>query len=648
MKKRSKKKFAGLLLVLCLVVSMFPASVFAAQENTISGSLTITSTTEDSSGNGWDWDASELTLTITDLAITASETDSSAGISLPFVENKTITIVLEGSNSISGFYNAINLNGWTSKSASTNIILQGSNGSLTVSNCTYVQNGAFCDVTINGTSFTSTTVYGWALAGIFTAKKGAHVDITDTGTSGVSPIYATVGVDISDSTVSTSNLNDAYASIVVTGDANISEATLSIVNSDVTMTTATGGWAAFCGLSSVNATAVTYIKDSRITINGSVGFHSKTSAELAGNVVIKTTQNIAIMRSPTITTTNLGDSADIQGYIRQGSSYTDFSYVTDYTLKTSWTIDSGYTLTIPEGVTLTLTDDAILSSLDNGAITNNGSIVVPCNSSGSVTSSSLSAGSNSVEKSHSYSEPAFTWKEDGSSCTAKFTCTSCSNTETLTATVTPSEKSAATCTAQGVTTYTASVTFNDTTYTDTKEITDIPVTNHNYEAVFIWSENSKTCTVTLTCTACGDVQTANATVTSKVKTAATATKQGVTTYTATVALDGMTYMDTKEVTDIPATGNASENSSNTNSTSVSNTSDTTSNSSGNTTSDSSSDTLAVSTLENSYSATSSEESTSQYQTGDTSQIILWFALLAASGIVVCAIAMYGVKRRYKR
>ena len=44
------------------------------------------------------------------------------------------------------------------------------------------------------------------------------------------------------------------------------------------------------------------------------------------------------------------------------------------------------------------------------------------------------------------------------------------------------------------------------------------------------------------------------TITSEIKTPATSTQNGVTEYTATTTFEGMTYTDTKEVADIPATG----------------------------------------------------------------------------------------------
>ena len=48
-------------------------------------------------------------------------------------------------------------------------------------------------------------------------------------------------------------------------------------------------------------------------------------------------------------------------------------------------------------------------------------------------------------------------------------------------TITSKVKTAASCTEKGVTEYTATVKFDGKTYTDRKEITDIPATGHSYE-----------------------------------------------------------------------------------------------------------------------------------------------------------------------
>ena len=163
---------------------------------------------------------------------------------------------------------------------------------------------------------------------------------------------------------------------------------------------------------------------------------------------------------------------------------------------------------------------------------------------------------------HSYGEPEWSWSEDGKTCTVSFTCKNdAAHKETPKVTVTSKVKTPATCTEKGVTTYTATVEFNGKTCTDTKDVADIPATGHSYgEPEWSWSEDGKTCTVTFTCkNDAAHKETPKVTVTSKVKTPATCTEKGVTTYTAAVEFNGQTYTDTKDMADIPATGHSYDN-----------------------------------------------------------------------------------------
>ena len=73
---------------------------------------------------------------------------------------------------------------------------------------------------------------------------------------------------------------------------------------------------------------------------------------------------------------------------------------------------------------------------------------------------------------HSYGEPSWAWSEDYTNATATFTCTNDSeHVNTLTAIVTDKVTTPATCTTDGEKDYTATVTFNNQTYTDVKTVT---------------------------------------------------------------------------------------------------------------------------------------------------------------------------------
>ena len=151
---------------------------------------------------------------------------------------------------------------------------------------------------------------------------------------------------------------------------------------------------------------------------------------------------------------------------------------------------------------------------------------------------------------HKYGAPQWTWAADNTA-SAKFTCSACDDVQTVTATVT-STTTEPTCTTDGQTIYTATVTFSGENHTDTKTVT-ITATGHKYGApVWAWAADNSTATAKFTCSACGDVQNANATVTSTT-TVPTCTTDGQTVYTATVTFGGEDHTDTKTVT-IPANG----------------------------------------------------------------------------------------------
>ena len=154
---------------------------------------------------------------------------------------------------------------------------------------------------------------------------------------------------------------------------------------------------------------------------------------------------------------------------------------------------------------------------------------------------------------HSYGKPAFTW--DGyEKAVATFTCANDkSHVKTVTAEIT-SETTPATCEKDGETVYTATVTFENKTYTDTKTET-LAKTGHDWDKPeFKWN-GYQTVIATFTCKNGGShYENVNATVTSKT-TEATCESDGKTVYTAAVEFEGKTYTDTKTET-IKKTGHS--------------------------------------------------------------------------------------------
>lgn len=145
---------------------------------------------------------------------------------------------------------------------------------------------------------------------------------------------------------------------------------------------------------------------------------------------------------------------------------------------------------------------------------------------------------------HTYTKaPTWAWAEDNSTAVAKFTCDVCGESCYVEATAT-GKTEPATCTENGKTVYTATVTFAGNDYVATKEVV-IPATGHNYEQVgehFTWTEDYSAAFVTIKC-ACGDTKMIDALVTSKT-TAPTFDQDGKIVYTATAGYNGKVYTDT--------------------------------------------------------------------------------------------------------
>ena len=311
------------------------------------------------------------------------------------------------------------------------------------------------------------------------------------------------------------------------------------------------------------------INDGNLTASGStVGFYYSrpygsttgglSSLTVSGNAVVDTEGSIeGILNSP-LNSFQVGADGESGGIVFNGKSGTVYGNVT---LDESLTINQGETLTIPEGSTLntngTLTNDGTITvesggklegtttgqgtlkiaptittqpqdvevkenetatftvkvtgtkplsyqwqqSTDNGnSWTNIDSATrdtyttvkttmdmsgtqyrcVVSNSAGSIISDAVSLTVN--EHVHTWEYPVWNWSEDGKTCTVTFTCQNDeTHKETPAVTVTSAVKTSATCTETGVTTYTATVEFNGKTYTDTKDVADIPATGHSYE-----------------------------------------------------------------------------------------------------------------------------------------------------------------------
>ena len=140
---------------------------------------------------------------------------------------------------------------------------------------------------------------------------------------------------------------------------------------------------------------------------------------------------------------------------------------------------------------------------------------------------------------HAWGQPAWTWTGT-ESASAAFTCgNDGSHTQTLTAAVTSQVTTEPGCESTGVRTYTATVTFEGQTYTDTKTET-LPAAGHVWGQP-VWQWTGFAAQAVFACARdAGHTQTLTAAVTSQVTTEPGCESTGVRTYTATVTLEGRT------------------------------------------------------------------------------------------------------------
>lgn len=273
-----------------------------------------------------------------------------------------------------------------------------------------------------------------------------------------------------------------------------------------------------------------------------------------------------------------------------GEKVTDYTLAADGTTYTVKAYDKAgnesltYTVTVNDGHTFTN-----YTSDGNATCTQDGTKTAKCDFC-DVTSTITDTGS---AFGHDWDTVSYTWAEDGKTCTAKRICKNdASHTETATATVTSDVTKPATCTEVGETTYSATFT-EDWATTQTKVVADIAATDHSWdETTYEWDTEKHW----LECE-CGAKKDENAhtygewTVTKE----ATETEEGEKEHTCTVC----GYTEKAEIAKLPATD-------------------------------------------------PTEPTYSNPDTGDSSNLFLWIALLFVGGFGVIGTGVYCKRRRSSR
>ena len=218
-----------------------------------------------------------------------------------------------------------------------------------------------------------------------------------------------------------------------------------------------------------------------------------------------------------------------------------------------------YTAKFTNTAFATQTTTSSISAVGHKSVSANNAVAATCTTDGkesdtvcSVCGVTLATGKTIAKTGHKYGTPTYTWSKDGKTCVAKRVCANDStHIETENGTITNKVKTPATCTVKGTRTYTA--TFKNTAFkTQMKDIQDIAALGHKYGApTYTWSKDGKTCTAKRVCTNnASHIETENGTIAHKVKTAATYTTKGTTTYTATFKNTAF-VTQTKDIQDIP-------------------------------------------------------------------------------------------------
>ena len=376
----------SILCVLCLVVAMLPpvtASAAAPTTLTVGGTNVLDGgcwktsesgilTTEGASESDYNvkYDSATGTLTLKDATINGTKTIGHVGAGI-YAEGD-LTIVLEGSSTVTGVQDP-----------------NGDSQSIRVSGNLTIQGGGI--LTAQGAETSSGSSYGIFVIGSFTQQSGS---VTAIG-GNINGNYTSTGLYVYGGTVTAQDGTLTATGGDTSGSSyGISMSSSSSVTVGSAAVTATGGTGNYSYGLYVNPSSPSVSPSVTLSGSGSLTARSGTATDTAVGIYLVniwgSTGSVTVGNGSTLLTNSVilydqsyaekplaptGDGS----WLIYGQSDQPSAVGGTYTLPDDLTIESGNTLTIPSGSTLnlgghTLTNDGTLNIANQSSLTGNGSL----------------------------------------------------------------------------------------------------------------------------------------------------------------------------------------------------------------------------------------------------------------------------------
>lgn len=346
-------------------------------------------TTENTSGQGWSYDVDSNTLTLDNATINGTDTIGHVGTGI-YAEGD-LTIVLEGSSTVTGVQDP-----------------NGDSQSIRVSGNLTIQGGG--SLTAQGADTSNGSSYGIFVIGSFTQQSGS---VTASG-GNINGNYTSTGLYVYGGTVTVQG-----GTLTATGGATsgssygISMSSSSSVTVGSAAVTATGGTGNYSYGLYVNPSPPSVSPSVTLSGSGSLTARSGTATNRAGGIYFQNPfgsagsvtvgENSTLLTNSVILYDNSFEAKPLTptgngSWLIYGQSDQPSAVGGNYTLEENITIESGNTLTIPAGSTLTVPQGKTLTV--NGTLTNQGTL--------SIAAESCLTGSGSLEGDGSFTAVAVT------------------------------------------------------------------------------------------------------------------------------------------------------------------------------------------------------------------------------------------------